>query len=78
LCVVQTEDISITRCMCDTYTWQSPSIFIRGKPTFWSERLLQKDYDRKGSVEKKKSLVVNLKGLGASRKVTLTVITRES
>jgi hypothetical protein len=40
-----------------------PSIFIRDKPILSSERMLHKGYDRKGSVEKK-SLVVNLKGLG--------------
>jgi hypothetical protein len=44
-----------------------PSIFIRPKPIFSSERMLHKDYDRKGSVEKRKrkSMVVILKGLGA-------------
>jgi hypothetical protein len=41
-----------------------PSIFIREKPIFSSERLLYKDYDRKGPVEKT-VLVVSLKGLGA-------------
>jgi hypothetical protein len=51
LCVVQTEEFSITCYMCDTYTWQRPGIFIRGKPIFWSERLLQKAYDRKRSVD---------------------------
>jgi hypothetical protein len=30
-----------------------PSIFIIDKPIFLSERMLQKDYYRKGSVEKK-------------------------
>jgi hypothetical protein len=39
--------------MWDTYTWQRPSIFIRDKPIFSSERVLHKDNDRKGSVEKK-------------------------
>jgi hypothetical protein len=29
--------------------------------------MLRKDYDRKGSVEKKESLVVSLKGLGAKK-----------
>jgi hypothetical protein len=37
------------------------SIFIRDTPTFWSERMLHKDYYRKSSVEKK-TLVVGLKG----------------
>jgi hypothetical protein len=40
-----------------------PSVFIRDKPVFSSERMLHKDCDCKGSV-KKISLVVNLKGLG--------------
>jgi hypothetical protein len=31
-----------------------PSIFIRDKPIFSSERMLHKDYYRKSSVEKKK------------------------
>jgi hypothetical protein len=35
------------------------------KPIFLSERMLHKDYDRKGSVEKIKSLLVIHKGLGA-------------
>jgi hypothetical protein len=39
-----------------------PSIFIRDKPIFSSERKLHKDCYRKGSVEKN-SLVVILKGL---------------
>jgi hypothetical protein len=43
---------------------ERPSTFIRDKPTFWSERMLHKNYDRNGSVEKK-ILVVNLKGFGA-------------
>jgi hypothetical protein len=42
-----------------------PSIFIRDKPIFSSERVLHKDYDRNGSVEKEMSLVVSLKGLDA-------------
>jgi hypothetical protein len=41
------------------------SIFVRDKPIFSSERVLHKDYDRKGSVAKKKYLVMNLKGLKA-------------
>jgi hypothetical protein len=60
-CVVQKE-FSIT---CDTYTDERPSIFIKNKSIFSSERMLHKDYCRKGSVEKKKSLVVGLKGLDA-------------
>jgi hypothetical protein len=41
------------------------SIFIRDKPIFSSERMLRKDYYRKGSVAKKQSLVVSHKGLDA-------------
>jgi hypothetical protein len=44
---------------------KTPSIFTQDKPIFSSKRMLLKDYDRKGSVAKKKSLVVNLKGLDA-------------
>jgi hypothetical protein len=33
-------------------TFDNPSIFIREKPILSSERILHKDYDRKGSVEK--------------------------
>jgi hypothetical protein len=35
------------------YTRQRPSIFIRDKPILPTERMLYKDYDRKGSVAKK-------------------------
>jgi hypothetical protein len=41
-----------------------PSIFIREKHIFSSERMLHKDYYRRSSVEKK-SLGVGLKGLDA-------------
>jgi hypothetical protein len=41
------------------------SIFIIDKPIFSSERMLHKDYYRKSSVGKKKSVVVGLKGLDA-------------
>jgi hypothetical protein len=41
-----------------------PSIFVRDKPIFSSERMLHKDYYRRSSVEKK-NLVVGLKGLDA-------------
>jgi hypothetical protein len=43
---------------------EGPSIFIRDKPIFSSERVLYKDYGSKGSVEKK-SLAEILKRLGA-------------
>jgi hypothetical protein len=41
-----------------------PSIFVRDKPIFSSERMLHKDYYSRSSVEKK-NLVVGLKGLDA-------------
>jgi hypothetical protein len=36
------------------------SLFIRDKPILSSEKMLRKDYDRKGSVEKENRLVVSL------------------
>jgi hypothetical protein len=42
-----------------------PSIFIRDKPIFSLEKMLHTDYGCKNAVEKKKSLVVILEGLGA-------------
>jgi hypothetical protein len=44
------------------------NIFIKDKPIFSSERMLHKDCVHKGLVEKQKSLVVNLKRLGAKMK----------
>jgi hypothetical protein len=44
---------------------ERPSMFIRDKPIFSSERMLHKDYYRKGSVEKKRPLVMSLMGLDA-------------
>jgi hypothetical protein len=35
-------------------TWQKPSIFTRDTPTFSSKRILHKDYERTGSVVKKR------------------------
>jgi hypothetical protein len=35
-----------------------PDIFIKGKPILSSEKMLHKDYHRKGPVEKKIPLVV--------------------
>jgi hypothetical protein len=49
----QKQKWSIKCYMLDTYTWQRPSIFIRDKPIFSSDRMLHKDYYRKGSVAKK-------------------------
>jgi hypothetical protein len=46
---------------------EKPSIFIRDKHIFSSERMLHKDYNRKSSdgKKKKKSLVTGLKGPAA-------------
>jgi hypothetical protein len=52
LYVAHMEESSIKYYMCDTYTWQRLNIFIRDKPIFSSDRMLHKDYDRKGSVAK--------------------------
>jgi hypothetical protein len=55
LCVVQKEEI-FNNMLCVKGTLdERPGIFIRDKPTFSSERMLHKDYDRKGSVAKKKN-----------------------
>jgi hypothetical protein len=51
--------------MCVIHTLdERPSIFRKDKPIFSSDRMLHKDYDRKGSV--KKTLVMSLMGLGAN------------
>jgi hypothetical protein len=47
LCVVHKEEFSKTCYMCER-----PSILIRDKPIFSSERMLHMDYYRKVSVEK--------------------------
>jgi hypothetical protein len=54
--------------MRDTYTWQRPSLFTREKTILSSDNMSRKGYGRKGSVEKKKSLVVILTGFGAKTK----------
>jgi hypothetical protein len=48
---------------------------MRNKPIFSSERMLHKDYDREGSVEKK-SFIVSLKGLDA--KMNWLAVNRQS
>jgi hypothetical protein len=68
---VLTEDLYIVHkeefAICAICTFgERRSIFIRDKTTFSSERMLRKDYYRRGSVAKeKKSLPVGLKGLDA-------------
>jgi hypothetical protein len=59
--------------MCDTYTWQRPSIFIRDKPIISSERMLHKDYDLKGWVAKE-NLWSNLKWLGAKMNRSVVIL----
>jgi hypothetical protein len=70
ICIVQNEEFSI----CTTRTLDKPILSL--------ERMIHKEYDRKGSVAKEKSLVMGLKGLEvktnwlavtANRKVTLTL-----
>jgi hypothetical protein len=61
--------------MCDMYTWWKSKYIHRDKPVFSSERLLHKDYNRKGAVVKI-SLVVSLKVLGA--KMKWLVVNRQS
>jgi hypothetical protein len=60
LYTVEKKEFSITCYMCDKYT----PIHKRQTHLLVRERALHKDYDRKGSFEKK-SLVVSLKGLDA-------------
>jgi hypothetical protein len=57
LYIVQINEFSIT-CLSAIGAFDE-----RDKPGFSSERMLRKDYDRKGSVGKE-SVVVILKGLG--------------
>jgi hypothetical protein len=38
--------------MCEMYTWRKPSIFIRNKLIFLSEKMLNKDYHSKSSAKK--------------------------
>jgi hypothetical protein len=38
--------------MCDMYTRQRPSIFVRDKPILSDERMLHKNCDLNGSIEK--------------------------
>jgi hypothetical protein len=50
--------------MCDMYTWRKAKHIHKRLINFLVREILHRDYDHKGSVEKK-SLVVSLKGLGA-------------
>jgi hypothetical protein len=52
LYIVQKEEFSTTCYMCDTYTWQRSRLFVWYKPILSYERMSDKDYDRKGSIEK--------------------------
>jgi hypothetical protein len=42
--------------MCDMYTWQRQSLFIRENPILSSEKILRKGYHCNGSVYKKRKL----------------------
>jgi hypothetical protein len=57
-----TEDLYIVTSVIHTLD-ERPSIFIRDKPIFSSERMLHKDYYHKGSVEK----VIGVPGLTLKR-----------
>jgi hypothetical protein len=73
---VRKEELSITCYMCDMYTWRKAKhIHKRQTHPLWREMMLRKDYDYKGSVEKK-SLVVSLKGLDA--KTNWLAVSRKS
>jgi hypothetical protein len=63
LYVVHKEEVAITYYMCDMYSLTNAKHIHKDKPIFSLERMLHKDYDRKGSVSRKKSLVMSLKGL---------------
>jgi hypothetical protein len=47
--------ISVLCYMCNMYTWQRPSLFVRDKPIISWERMLYEDYDCKSSVTKRKT-----------------------
>jgi hypothetical protein len=71
LYLVQEEEFSVTCYMCDMYTRKKAKHIHKRqthRPTLSSERMLHKDYDHKGSVEKK-SLVMSLNGLGSKSRV---------
>jgi hypothetical protein len=53
LCVVQKEEFSITFYTCECTFDERPSTFIKDRPIFSSERMLNKDHDSKSSAEKK-------------------------
>jgi hypothetical protein len=60
--------------VCNTYPWQRQSLFVKDKPILLSERMLHKDYNRKGWTAKKKKkkkknqqqIFMSLKGFGAN------------
>jgi hypothetical protein len=65
LYVVKRKEFSVTAICAICKLDERPSKFTRDKTIFWSERMLHKDYHRKGSVGERISLVVCLKGLVA-------------
>jgi hypothetical protein len=54
LCVVQEKEFSMLYVRYINLA--RPSMFIRDKPTLSLEGMLRKDYDRKGSLKKSKSV----------------------
>jgi hypothetical protein len=72
--LVQKKEFSVTSYMCEMYTWWKAKHIHKNKLIFSPERMLHKEYYRKGSV--KKSLIVDLKGLDARKK--LLTINRQS
>jgi hypothetical protein len=54
LYIVQKEEFSVTRHMCGMYIWWKVK-HICNRQTHLLVRVLHKDYDRKGSAEKKNS-----------------------
>jgi hypothetical protein len=66
--IIYVRNVHLTKC-------QAYIVFIREK-SMLSERMLHKDYYRKGSVGEKKILVVGLKGLDA--KTSWLAVNRQS
>jgi hypothetical protein len=52
LCIVQKEKFSVASYTCYTYARRKAKHIHKSETIFSSERMLYKDYDRRGSVEK--------------------------
>jgi hypothetical protein len=62
--IMQEEELSIKYMSAKSTLGERPSTLIRDNPIISSEKILHKDYYRKGSDEKKNiSLVTSLEGL---------------